>query len=684
MNYYELAEKFLEQQKWEEAVTNYRQAIKLNPNFSWSYYKLGQALAQLKNWEQAITTYQKAIKLNPNFPWSYHHLGNALLQLEKWEEAVNAYQSFLKLNSHHYWAYHKLGEALFKLGEFDQAILYYQKAIQLNPEIKGTHQKLADILFQTGKLEAAETAYRQTIKLNPEVVWYRQCLGDVLLKQKRLDEAIATYLEVAQIRPNLPWMHLQLGDALAQLSQSNLDKTINYYCHAIQNPDQYPIYQKALHLIIKNPELYLQLGKALAQANQISSAIIIYYMLLEIFPPKNQTEIYQQLEKILRQKIKLEQQLNSYYAAVETNPDSQSYYYLGLALTKQQKWLEAAIAYHRAIELNPDFAWWSDTCLWETFQKQDKLQKTVNLFQEFIDDSNNSVCRYLNLAEALTQVNRKTEAIQIYQTACQQQIKQNYPNFFLKSQNLSQISAPNFLVIGVKKGGTTSIYHYLIQHPQILPTIKKEIDFWSFYFHRGLDWYLAHFPAIPDSEKFLTGEASPSYFDAPDTPVRLFHFFPKIKLIVLLRNPADRTISNYYHEVRSNLENMSVEEVINSRLEKLIKISSSLVKEKDYWNYQGDYIASSIYLDWLQKWLNIFPREQLLILPSEEFYSDPKTTMQQVFNFLGLPDYQIQDYPKLNAGSYSSISESLRQKLNDYFQPHNQRLEEYLGMKFNW
>ncbi|MGK7919850.1 MAG: tetratricopeptide repeat protein [Trichodesmium sp.] len=682
MNYYELAEKFLEQKKWNEAVTNYRQAIKLNPNFSWSYYKLGQALTQLKKWEEAITAYQKAIELNPDFPWSYDNLGDALVQLEKWEEAVSAYHNFIQLHSDNYWTYHKLGEALFKLGEIDKAILSYQKAIQLKPEVKGTHQKLAEILFQIGKLEAAEIAYLQTIKLNPEVVWYRQCLGDVLLKQKRLDEAITTYLEVAQITPNLTWMHLQLGDAFAQLGQSNLDETINYYCQAIKNPDQYPIYQKALYLIKANPELYLELGNYLAQENQIYGAIIIYYLLLEILP--NQIEIYQQLGKIFRKKIKLEQQLNSYYSAVEANPDSQSYYHLGLALTKQQKWLEAAIAYHRAIELNPDFAWWSDIRLWQTFKKQDQFQKIVNLFQKFIDYPNNSVCRYLNLAEALTQVNRKTEAIEIYQTASEQQIKQNYPNFFLKFQNLAQISAPNFIVIGVKKAGTTSIYRYLIQHPQILPAIKKEIDFWSFYFHRGLDWYQAHFPTIPESEKFLTGEASPSYFDAPDTPARLFHFFPKIKLIVLLRNPVDRTISDYYHEVRSNAENMSVEEVINSRLEKLIKISSSFVKEKDYWNYQGDYIASSVYLDWLQKWLNIFPREQLLILPSEEFYSNPKTTMKQVFNFLGLPDYQIPNYPKLNVGSYSFISESLRQKLSDYFQPHNQRLEEYLGMKFNW
>ena len=682
MNYYELGEKFLEQQQWEKAVTSYRQAIKLNPTFSWHYYKLGQALTQLQKWDEAITNYQKAIELNSDFPWSYHHLGNALLKQEKWEEAVNAYHNFIKLNSDNYWAYHKLGEALFKIGEFDAAIIYYQKAIRLNPEIKGTHQKLADILFQIGKLEAAEIAYRHAIKLNPEVVWYRQCLGDVLLRQKRLDEAIATYLEIAQITPNLTWMHLQLGDAFAQLCQSNLDETINYYCQAIKNPNQYPIYQKSLYFIKTNPEIYLELGNYLAQKNQIYGAIIIYYLLLEILPI--QINIHQQLDQIFRQKNQLEQQLNSFYSAVKTDGNSQSYYHLGLALTKQQKWLEATIIYHRAIEINPDFAWWSDIRLWETFRKQDKLQKIVDLFQEFISFPNNSLCRYLNLAEALTQVNRNTEALEIYQNASQQQIQQNYPNFFLKSQKLPQISGPNFLVIGVKKGGTTSIYNYLIQHPQILPGIKKEIDFWSFYFHRGLDWYRAHFPSIPESEKYLTGEASPSYFDAPDVPARLFHFFPRIKLIVLLRNPVDRTISNYYHEVRSQAESMSIEEVINSRLEKLNKISSSFITEKDYWNYQGDYIASSIYLDWLKKWLNIFPREQLLILPSEKFYSQPKTIMKQVFNFLDLPDYQIQDYPKFNAGSYASISKSLRQKLNDYFQSHNQRLEEYLGIKFGW
>ncbi|MEB3340185.1 tetratricopeptide repeat protein [Okeania sp.] len=677
INYYDLGEKFLEQKKWSEAITSYRQAIKSNPNFSWSYYKLGEALTQLKKWSEAVIAYRQTIKLNPDFPWSYHHLGNALIKLEKWSEAVIAYRQTIKLKPDSYWDYNKLGEALVNVGEFAEAITCYQTAIKLKPEVKGTHQKLAEILFQTGKLEAAEIAYRQTIKLNPKVTWYRQCLGDVLLKQKRLDEAIATYLEVAQTKPHLPWMFLQLGDAFAQISQSNLDKTINYYCHAIQNPDQYPIYQKALNIIRKNPELYLELGNSLAQANQIPGAIIIYYLLLEISP--KQTELYQEIAKIFRKKIQLEQQLNSFYSVVKTKQNSQSYYHLALVLTQQKKWLEAAITYHRAIELNPDFAWWSDTRLWETFEKLDKLEETINLFQKFIERQNNSVSIYLNLAEALTQIGKTKEAIKYYQKACKNHVNKSRPIFVQKHWNLEQLSPANFLIIGVGKGGTTSLYNYITKHPQILPSIKKEIHFWSFYFHRGIDWYQAHFPPISDSKKFLTGEASTTYFDAEYAPCRIFHFFPKIKLILILRNPVDRAVSHYYHQVRLNQEFRSCEIALNSQLEKLRQISNPY-----YWNYAGDYIAAGVYVEFLKKWLAIFPREQLLILKSEEFYSNPKNTMKQVFNFLDLPDYEIPNYPKLNAGSYSSISESLRQKLNDYFQIHNQRLEEYLGMKFNW
>ncbi len=86
----------------------------------------------------------------------------------------------------------------------------------------------------------------------------------------------------------------------------------------------------------------------------------------------------------------------------------------------------------------------------------------------------------------------------------------------------------------------------------------------------------------------------------------------------------------------------------------------------------------------MKKWMNVFPKEQLLILKSEDFYSNPSATMKQVHRFLNLPDYQLTEYRNYNPGSYSLISDKLRQQLVEFFRPYNQQLEEYLGIKFNW
>jgi hypothetical protein len=80
----------------------------------------------------------------------------------------------------------------------------------------------------------------------------------------------------------------------------------------------------------------------------------------------------------------------------------------------------------------------------------------------------------------------------------------------------------------------------------------------------------------------------------------------------------------------------------------------------------------------------VFPREQFLILRSEDFYANPAATLTQVFEFLGVPDYTLPEYPNYNSGSYNPISDDLRQTLAEFFRSHNQKLEEYLGLKFDW
>ena len=119
---------------------------------------------------------------------------------------------------------------------------------------------------------------------------------------------------------------------------------------------------------------------------------------------------------------------------------------------------------------------------------------------------------------------------------------------FLRSLTGHWRMLPAFLIIGVQKGGTTSLYNYLIQHPHIAPALEKELRFFDYKFHKGLAWYQAHFPLIAYARfvqqvyqrALITGEASPNYLFDPRAPQRVAHTLPDVKLIVLLRNPVAR------------------------------------------------------------------------------------------------------------------------------------------------
>ena len=230
------------------------------------------------------------------------------------------------------------------------------------------------------------------------------------------------------------------------------------------------------------------------------------------------------------------------------------------------------------------------------------------------------------------------------------------------------------------KCGTSSLYHYLTQHPNILPAIKKEIHFWSNNLDKGIDWYLSHFPAIASEQGLITGEATPNYLNSEKAAISLFQKFPHMKLVVLLRNPVDRAISQYYMFARARIDKSSIEKSISSALE-VLNIQSNM---NPYHDLSTRYIKRGQYIDHLSKWMEIFPKRQFLILKSEDLFANPEATVNQVFQFLGVETYQLQEYSNQNKGKYPSVSQSVRKTLSDYFLPFNQQLEEYLDIKFNW
>ncbi len=301
------------------------------------------------------------------------------------------------------------------------------------------------------------------------------------------------------------------------------------------------------------------------------------------------------------------------------------------------------------------------------------------MYREVVAAKPEAFWPYLNLGEALTRQGKIAEAISCYQTVS---FKQTFAHLAAKKQqhwNLKPLKVPNFIIIGSQRCGTTSLYTYLAQHPQILTPIKKEMDFFSWHFHRGIDWYLAHFPPIPEGEQFLTGEASPSYFDFREAPQRLYSAFPEVKLIVLLRNPVDRAISQFYRLADLNWEVRSLDRAISDEVARLAQNPAYIIGEEP-----GNYLARGRYIEFMKNWLAFFPKEQLLVLKSEDFYAGAATTVKQVLEFLDLPEYQLSEYQNANPGSYQPVSDSVRDWLSDYFRPYNQQLEEYLGRKFDW
>jgi len=255
---------------------------------------------------------------------------------------------------------------------------------------------------------------------------------------------------------------------------------------------------------------------------------------------------------------------------------------------------------------------------------------------------------------------------------------------------------PDFIIIGAQRCGTTSLYNYLMEHPNVVPAFRKEVHFFDNHFSKGITWYRSHFPfAIHKHyakrirhQDFITGEATPYYIFHPHAPQRVLETVPRVKLIVLLRNPVDRAYSHYHHEVKMGGETLSFEDAIEREQEKLPVEMAKMLEDKNYNSFDHQkysYLSRGIYVDQLENWTSFFHREQILVLKSEDFFNDPATTLEQVIEFLSLPNWKLSnEYKEYNRAHYPEMDAATRERLSDYFEPHNQRLYEYLGVNLGW
>jgi hypothetical protein len=250
-------------------------------------------------------------------------------------------------------------------------------------------------------------------------------------------------------------------------------------------------------------------------------------------------------------------------------------------------------------------------------------------------------------------------------------------------------ATPNFLIVGTQKGGTSSLYAYITQHPDVLPAFRKEIKFFDCNYFCGYSWYQAHFPLRDrlDREKRITGEGTPNYLFHPTALQRLALALPRVKILILLRNPVDRAYSHYQHQKRVGHEPLSFEDAIADEEKRLAGEAEKIAA--DYRYPQGNYIAHSYlasgrYVEQFPKVFNLFPRENVLIVKSGYLYHETPKIYASVINFLGLRPWHPPAYPVFKEGKYSPMKAETRTALYDYFKPYNQALYDYLGQEFGW
>lgn len=272
-------------------------------------------------------------------------------------------------------------------------------------------------------------------------------------------------------------------------------------------------------------------------------------------------------------------------------------------------------------------------------------------------------------------------------------IKRSVKSYRLVTANLRL--HPDFIIIGARKCGTTSLYCYLVNHPMVLPALKKEIFYFTHYQGKGKDWYRSHFPTTIERwftekihrHKVITGEATSSYIFNPEVPQLVYEMNPMVKIIAVLRNPIDALYSAYQFGIKMNTytrEEVVFDNIIESEIQALKDKPSNYLAD-NYATIANKFLLSrGLYLNMLEFWYEMFPPSSLHIIISESLFNNPQATMERLFKFLDLPSHSMKNYEKCNVNSYSEMSPRIREMLANFFAPHNQKLQDRLGIETGW
>lgn len=254
---------------------------------------------------------------------------------------------------------------------------------------------------------------------------------------------------------------------------------------------------------------------------------------------------------------------------------------------------------------------------------------------------------------------------------------------------------PTFVIIGAAKAGTTSLLAYLAEYPDVGVAIRKEVRYFDFNHGEGAGWYRAHFPSIVFWLRVRAraghwpaiGESTPFYLGDPRVPARLRALNPRMKLIVLLREPSVRSYSHYEHSVRQREEDLPFLDALAAEGARLEPERRALREDAGFVplnTFRQGYLEGSRYGEHVARWLSEFPRPQLLIVFAEDLFEDPAAVCAEVAAFLGVHATALDEYPRRNSAEYASPPPEWLDRVREELRDDTQALEELLGRRPPW
>jgi hypothetical protein len=254
---------------------------------------------------------------------------------------------------------------------------------------------------------------------------------------------------------------------------------------------------------------------------------------------------------------------------------------------------------------------------------------------------------------------------------------------------------PTFIMIGAQRCGTTSLFRALMAHPQVVrPTFHKGINYFDLNYYRGPDWYRGHFPLAEIARRKTRSlgepvafEASGYYFYHPFAVERIARDLPGVKLVVMLRDPVERAFSAYKHEYARDFEWETFEKALELEDDRLIGEIERMRRDPAYESFphrHHSYRHRGQFAEQLDRVLSHFSRDQLHVMDSETFFTQPAEQYRELLAFLGLRSFEPASFGQYNARPGEPMPAGLRRTLEAHYAPHNERLAALLDRPPQW